>query len=505
MTTPLNIENFKINDIGKQITSFWGSINKKTWSHTIIMTRQQAIISVAIGIISIVALIVYGWIVYRDYEVLNAQAPQLSDLEHYTHPKIDDIVKDYAHGDSLDSIYGLLAVNTKIAETLQERNDILKNLIRYYDLFLRNLYLPSLNVWKNPYSKQIDITILGKRYLEEDLFQDILLIQYWSDFLKDIGVGHEFNQIDAISLGDITIEPNNPDYFSIPIQVTFSSPSKHSFLLMVDKLSSTSNSNNITLLNEFFFYLINNIRDYKSDILSDLKSRYAPILGEDVDLDDVIGYHLYQWIKKGGENRLIDEALIEITVQDNVRCDEKRQQSECFYAFREKYRNIPQLAYTIGVSEKEDKVQSLLNFFKDFPPIIAIESFSFSKSTTKSLQDPSYPYQGSVGFKAYGRNISNAEVDEIAIALGNLCKSNDGSSDFSVEVALERVANSMSVLNESDTLSPTLQSSTIINNLEELQTSFTTIQREYPGLSNYQKAIKLFETFRMLKDANLCK
>jgi len=227
------------------------------------MTRQQTITAVAIGIVSFIALIIYGLIVYRDYETLNSQAHQLSNLNNYSISINTDTLKDYSNGNNLDTIFGLLAVNTKIAETLQERNDILQNLIRYYDLFLRNLYLPSLNIWKNPYSKQIDITILGKRYLEEDLFQDILLIQYWSDFLKDIGIGHEFNQIDSISLGDITIEPNNPDYFSIPIQVSFSSPSKHSFLLMVDKLSSTSNSNNITLLNEFFFYLINNIREYK--------------------------------------------------------------------------------------------------------------------------------------------------------------------------------------------------------------------------------------------------
>jgi len=160
--------------------------------------------------------------------------------------------------------------------------------------------------------------------------------------------------------------------------------------------------------------------------------------------------------------------LIITTVLENVRCDEKRQHSECFYAFRDKYRNIPQLAYTIGILEKEDKVQSLFNFFKDFPPIITIESFSFNKATTKSLQELSYPYQGKVGFKAYGRNISKEEVDEIATTLGNLCRSNNGFSDFSVEKALERVENSMSILDENDTL----QASNIINNLEELQTSF---------------------------------
>jgi hypothetical protein len=64
------------------------------------------------------------------------------------------------------------------------------------------------------------------------------------------------------------------DYFYIPISVSFSSPSKRSFLLLVNKLSITSNQSNIALLNEFFFYLLNEIKQKKSEEIKSLMKKY---------------------------------------------------------------------------------------------------------------------------------------------------------------------------------------------------------------------------------------
>ena len=47
-----------------------------------------------------------------------------------------------------------------IQETLDERKEFQKRQKRYYEALLQNLYLPSLNVWKNPYTKNFDMTIL---------------------------------------------------------------------------------------------------------------------------------------------------------------------------------------------------------------------------------------------------------------------------------------------------------------------------------------------------------
>jgi hypothetical protein len=51
---------------------------------------------------------------------------------------------------------------------------------------LQNIYLPSLNVWKDPYTKDFNMAVLWQKYLETDKFQDLYLIQYWSDFAKGV-------------------------------------------------------------------------------------------------------------------------------------------------------------------------------------------------------------------------------------------------------------------------------------------------------------------------------
>jgi hypothetical protein len=44
--------------------------------------------------------------------------------------------------------------------------------------------------------------------------------------------------------------------------------------LLVNKLSITSNQNNIALLNEFFFYLLNAIKENKTKDINELMEKY---------------------------------------------------------------------------------------------------------------------------------------------------------------------------------------------------------------------------------------
>jgi hypothetical protein len=65
--------------------------------------------------------------------------------------------------------------------------------------------------------------------------------------------------------------------------------------------------------------------------------------------DRVIGYSLYHWIN-GDEigidmNQLIDNSIIEKAIKKSASCKELNQ--KCLYNFREKYRDLPYLAYRI--------------------------------------------------------------------------------------------------------------------------------------------------------------
>jgi hypothetical protein len=135
-----------------------------------------------------------------------------------------------------------------------EERLITNNLESYrvpFNVFLRFLYLPSLNVWKDPFLGTVDTTLMGSRFLENNPYTDISLINQWTDFFKHMG-SDTYNDIDAIVVNELVEEDQ---FFYIPIQVSFTAPSRRAFLFLLDKLSLTSDKNNIMLVNEFFYHL----------------------------------------------------------------------------------------------------------------------------------------------------------------------------------------------------------------------------------------------------------
>lgn len=129
----------------------------------------------------------------------------------------------------------------------------------------------------------------------------------------------------------------------MPITVSFVANSKRAFLLLVDKLSMTSNRENIALLNEFFYYLRSEIKKEKTNEIATLTKNYATIFGtEEINQDKVIGYHLYHRIFGQEKNILIDNAILDKTVKSIISCNNQSEEI-CYYKFRERYRNLPML------------------------------------------------------------------------------------------------------------------------------------------------------------------
>jgi hypothetical protein len=63
----------------------------------------------------------------------------------------------------------------------------------------------------------------------------------------------------------------------MPITVSFVANSKRAFLLLADKLSMTSNKENISLINEFFYYLRGEIKKDKQKEIQALENDYPKI------------------------------------------------------------------------------------------------------------------------------------------------------------------------------------------------------------------------------------
>ena len=86
-----------------------------------------------------------------------------------------------------------------------------------------------------------------------------------------------------MKIGDFVEDSSG--YFSMPITVSFTANSKRAFLLLVDKLSMTSNKENVSLINEFFYYLRGEIKKTKGKEIKTLESSYATVFGSGVEIN----------------------------------------------------------------------------------------------------------------------------------------------------------------------------------------------------------------------------
>lgn len=501
----------------KSGSNWWGE--RSHHSKVFHLTRRDSIVSVLVSLVVIWWAVYYWKTVLDEYSKLNNRSNELKSIESYNVSLDSDKLSSYTEWDKLKTINSLILTNNNIKEEIdkdeirkQQQND-------NYEILLQNVYLPSLNVWKDPYTKNFNMWVLWQRYLELDKFQDLYLIQYWSDFVKYVWNDTDYNTVNNITIWEKTVLEWNPEYFYIPITISFSSPNKRSFLLLVNKLSMTSNQNNITLLNEFFFNLLETIKEEKAEEIKQLMEEYieefsssstwdfpteiSEMTEEEVSVysDRVIGYNLYHWINGGWigweSSQLIDDSIIEKTIKKSASCNGELDQ-RCLYDFREKYRNLPYLAYKVWLENQRDRVSGLLEFLQDLPPAIAITSFGFEKySNSNFLNNKEEEYEWNVTFNAYGRNILDAELDEASIMLWKLCFWNTSDQKITPDEAHKQVDAALTSLWENREYSN-------VSSLWELQTLFSNIKNSYKDLSNYDKMIKLFEIWRMMNDANLC-
>lgn len=381
-------------------------------------------------------------------------------------------------------------IDTNITKTQAQRT----RLSIPFESFLNLIYTPSLNIWKDPFFNTIDTSLVGEKYIENNPYGDIALIQQWTNFFKDVGVVDTYNTINDIRVGQIELS-DQPWFFSIPITVQFETPDKRSFLLLVNKLSMTAYIQNLSLINEFMYYLRETIKEDKADIITSQSSIFSgTTIQDDQKVNKTIWYLLYNRVIKGGNNVLITPDILAKSIYKATGCTTESQE-ECMYMFREKMRAIPYLAYGIWRSNT-DIVEWFKYFFKNLPPILSIESFSFEQKTSKKWWTNNSWYKGTVSIRIYGKDLEEGEVDAISQELGTMCfLTRDTMNIANARARVEKK------INEIGKWSLDTQRSLW---LSQILSFFTTIETNYSSLSNYKKVIKLFEVYRTLKENTLC-
>ena len=434
---------------------------------------------------------------YLNVAELNNQSAELYTLARYDTRILTKNETTNQLLKTSETVQDILQENTSLQSEINKYTTYLSALQVPYTYLLQYIYLPSLNVWKEKYTETINTNLIGIQFLENNPFNDITLLQTWGDFFKNLGDNNESNDIIDMQIGSFA--ENASWYFTMPITVSFVANSKRAFLLLVDKLSMTSNRENIALINEFFYYLRSEIKKEKATEIQTLTKNYANIFGtQEINQDKIIGYHLYHWIFHQEKNILIDNDLLDKTVKSIISCNNQSEEI-CYYKFREKYRNLPMLWYVIGNENTTNTPDNLKKFIQQLPPIFAIQSFEFDTVKSPTLADATNnKYQGKVVISVYGKSATTTEVQEIASVLGKKCLLS--AQPLTTAESLTLIQNAIVKLSDGNKIDTTYG-----DDLRELKQVVSSLDEEFPTLSNYKKTIKLFELYRMLTDAGLCK
>ena len=499
-----------------QVKDIWGKIAWVLWKwwnaekeFTFWVSREAYLIALILFILSIWAFAVSIYYAWQKNEELIARTWELKELNNYNLP---DFSRDMSsEGVEIPTnIQWMVDLYDKSVQDKKRIEGELNFKTSIYNEFLRNYLLPSLNIWKDPYTKEIDISVMWKKYLDTNPYQDISLLSQWSSIIRDSWKEVGLNEVTDMKIGEISEDKNW--YFKIPITVSFKSNSKRAFLLLVDKLSLTSNVSNIWLMNDFMYYLFNTIREQKAEeiqtILEEYNAEDSTKMEKPEGTDDkyfenmIISRYLYYWIQWDDEEpcRLIDEEVIDTTVKKSVPCNDKETE-ECYFDFRDKYRNIPELAYSIWIESVVNKPLALKRFIQDLPPLIAIESFTFDKQKNDNSLSliQNTEYVGQVHFNIYGRGISEQETKEITTKLAEDCFGTWTTNDLELKNVLAPVQKAIEQIDE-------VWGNSVwrMTNLIELREILNEDSKTYSKLSPYNKMIRKMEYYRMLKNINIC-
>ena len=153
----------------------------------------------------------------------------------------------------------------------------------------------------------------------------------------------------------------------------------------------------------------------------------------------------------------------------------------------------------IGTESASQGAENLKKFMLQLPPIFSIQKFEFDKIKSPTLADAiNSRYEGKITIVVYGRSATNQEVESISVSLGQKCLVD--SKPLTTQDGLAVIQSAILKLSDLNKIDKAYS-----DDLQELKDIVEKLDKDFPSLSNYKKTIKLFELYRMLSDAGLCK
>ena len=492
------------------------------------------IIALVLGGIAAIVGIVFATKTWNAYAKLS---DTVTSLEQYQNddPEIKKIAKIFLKDVDLRSrfeeswksenwvkLYDLIDLESVVEKQNKEKEEIYSQSREPFIYFLQYIYLPNQNIWKNPFTMEIDIDLYWEEYILKNVFLDANLLAKWTNYFQHSFVD-SLNMIESLEVWEIKSQSNDM-LFGVPIDITFKAPDKRSFLAMLSKLTITANTRNIININEFTSDLWYSLKYYYTEKYSNDWIINYDSIQEDYGftwsviekwkiqwnaIERILWMDLYNWSqcdywnsKKGCHTlvKWLDDQLIFSVLKEYVWCSTEKFDFECANGFRKKMKNIQFVAYNLGIDEKslewdEEKILIWLHeVYKNLTTVMTIWEFEFSKEEDSELWWDAYNV--SLNMTVYWRIVTDLDVLDIINEISKKCI--DKGIWFNIKWALDRIDTK---LKEVD---PSTVWAEVIYDLQKMKEIFTEDEKMFEGLSNFKKIVKLIESYRMIRESWYC-
>lgn len=425
---------------------------------------------------------------YFDVKNLNERSQELFNLKNYNVSILNSnsyVANEVVNMKTLDE---MIEYNMKLEWMTLSFEEYLAWIQASYDNFLKYIILPSSNLWKDPFLGEIDYNLIWKNFLEKNPYDDIDLINKWSDFVKDVWSNNEHNDVTFIEIVEWEVE--EWDEFYIPIRISYVAPSYRSLLFLLEKFAVTSNQKNISLINELVYNIWQIIKESDSDEVFMVQEQYTWF-----SQDKAIWFILYNWVK-WKETSLINDQVIDKAIRNIAICWDDESTEYCYYKFRDKYRSLPTLAYKIWLESNVNKTEYLRDFFQNLTQIVKVINFTYDWEEVKDLANyVQKQYKWTIDFRIYWDALHKEEVLEIQQLLWWMCLW----EDLTPGNALKQINSKLTSIWKDANIDTYTTS-----RLMELELLIGKISDEFDKLTNYKKVVRTFEMYRMLSEWNVC-
>lgn len=182
--------------IQESITNYFKKGNNQTVLYTLFYYGS---------IIFALSMIVYA---IQSHISVNSHSNQLKELSFYPLNRLqqDETLKEQSNlWKNFDDVFRF---NNNLDETIKQYTRRREELSLPFDHLMNLFYVPSLNLWRDPFTNTIDTSLIGKKYLQHNRYSDIALIEEWTNFFKDVGIPSQFNKVNNIAIGTIETIPD---------------------------------------------------------------------------------------------------------------------------------------------------------------------------------------------------------------------------------------------------------------------------------------------------------